>query len=601
MTGSKNSADGIETHIIRRYEIQKRLGKGAYGIVWRAVDRRKNHVVALKKIFDAFQNATDAQRTFREIVFLQEFGNHDNIIKLLNVIRADNDKDIYLVFEYMDTDLYAANKGGILQDIHKKYITYQIFKGIKYLHSGNVIHRDLKPSNILLNEHCFVKICDFGLARSLTLVEADDATNPQMTDYVATRWYRAPEILLGSFKYTTGIDMWSIGCIIGELLSGKPLFAGTSTLNQLDIILSASETPSEADVLAINAPYASGVLERYRNLKNTMSSTLDILVPNCPPDAKQLMRSLLHFNPDKRSTADHGCKSKYCARFANQASEITLIHDVMPPLSDNIQLSASEYRVKLYEDIVNRKEALKARAAASAAVLEDSSGDGSSNLSSERQSEGSTGQLSNNLQDTHIHSKSNAPRRYSFQYNYKHSTDSKHAPTDQAASEVVQPQLAGQSQAKIDNYPDSSESLNSTDPGKHDNSYSGISAPYATSPLKETFRRSRSAGSVGVEGGKDGRPHNKTRTTLAGNNNLRSHSAGKPANRVASKSNPGTPDLTVSSSRVVPNSRGSPARVNGRRPIGCNSTIPPRYGTSTHQHGTVTKDSLSALKARQWT
>ncbi|XP_063694114.1 extracellular signal-regulated kinase 2-like, partial [Bolinopsis microptera] len=125
MTGSKNSADGIETHIIRRYEIQKRLGKGAYGIVWRAVDRRKNHVVALKKIFDAFQNATDAQRTFREIVFLQEFGNHDNIIKLLNVIRADNDKDIYLVFEYMDTDLYAANKGGILQDIHKKYITYQ--------------------------------------------------------------------------------------------------------------------------------------------------------------------------------------------------------------------------------------------------------------------------------------------------------------------------------------------------------------------------------------------------------------------------------------------------------------------------------------------
>lgn len=107
--------------------------------------------MALKKIFDAFRNQTDAQRTFREVMFLQEFGRHPNVITLHNILRADNDKDIYLVFEYMDTDLHnVIKKGNILKDVHKQYILYQLFRAIKYLHSGNVIHRDLKPSNVLL-------------------------------------------------------------------------------------------------------------------------------------------------------------------------------------------------------------------------------------------------------------------------------------------------------------------------------------------------------------------------------------------------------------------------------------------------------------------
>ena len=132
------------------------------------IDKRSNEVVALKKIFDAFRNPQDAQRTFREIMFLQEFGKHTNIIKLVNVIRANNDKDIYLVFDFMDTDLHAViRKGTILKDVHKRYIMYQLLKATKYMHSGNVIHRDYKPSNILLDSDCLIKICDFGLARSL--------------------------------------------------------------------------------------------------------------------------------------------------------------------------------------------------------------------------------------------------------------------------------------------------------------------------------------------------------------------------------------------------------------------------------------------------
>ncbi|KAF4732437.1 hypothetical protein FOZ62_012385, partial [Perkinsus olseni] len=162
-------------------------------------------VVALKKCFDAFQNATDAQRTFREIMFLQELNGHENIIRLLNVLKADNDQDIYIVCDYMESDLHAVIRANILEDIHKQ--------ALKYMHTGQMLHRDIKPSNILLNSDCQVKVCDFGLARSVVQMQ-DAGSNPVLTDYVATRWYRAPEILLGSTSYTKGVDMWSVGCIL---------------------------------------------------------------------------------------------------------------------------------------------------------------------------------------------------------------------------------------------------------------------------------------------------------------------------------------------------------------------------------------------------
>lgn len=159
-------SDKIEPHILRKFEIIQRLGKGAYGIVWKAIDKKYKRVVALKKVFDAFHNATDAQRTFREIMFLQELNGHENIIRLINIIKAENNKDIYLVFDYMETDLHAVIRAKILEKIHNKYIIYQLLKALKYMHSGDLIHRDLKPSNLLLNSECHMKVADFGLARS---------------------------------------------------------------------------------------------------------------------------------------------------------------------------------------------------------------------------------------------------------------------------------------------------------------------------------------------------------------------------------------------------------------------------------------------------
>ena len=173
-TTARPMSEEVDAHVLRKYEIVQRLGKGAYGIVWRAIDRRSKETVALKKIFDGFQNSTDAQRTFREIMYLQGLTGHENIIRLQNVLKAENDKDIYLVFDYMETDLHAVIRANILEPVHKQFIVYQCLKALLYCHSGGLIHRDLKPSNLLLNEECLLKVADFGLARSLHAIEKAD-------------------------------------------------------------------------------------------------------------------------------------------------------------------------------------------------------------------------------------------------------------------------------------------------------------------------------------------------------------------------------------------------------------------------------------------
>ncbi|XP_060632043.2 mitogen-activated protein kinase 15 isoform X2 [Anolis sagrei] len=343
----------VEEAVARRYEVKRRLGKGAYGIVWRARDRKTGAAVAVKKIFDAFRNRTDAQRTFREIAFLQEFGAHPNIIKLLNVIRAQNDKDIYLVFESMETDLHAViKKGNLLKDIHKCYILYQLLKATKYIHSGDVIHRDQKPSNVLLDADCFVKLCDFGLARSLRQAHHPQS-GPPLTKYVATRWYRAPEILLASHSYTKGVDMWSIGCILGEMLLGKPLFPGSSTINQIEQILRVVPAPSPEDVAAFHSDYRASIISRLSGQQRVTFE--ELLPPSTPPQALDLLKQLLAFNPEKRPTAEEALEHPYVRRFHSLAREPSLRGSVVLPLDDDVQLSVAEYRNKLYEMILEKK------------------------------------------------------------------------------------------------------------------------------------------------------------------------------------------------------------------------------------------------------
>jgi mitogen-activated protein kinase 15 len=345
----------IENHILKRYELLNIKGKGAYGMVFQARDKKTNEIVALKKCFDAFQNATDSQKTYREIMLLQELNGHENIIRLLNVIKFENDKDIYLVFEYRDTNLNTVIRENILEPIHKQFIMYQLLKALKYIHSAAVIHRDLKPSNILIDKDSYIKVCDFRLARCLTNSSGKERI---MTDYVGTRWYRAPEILLGSTKYDTKADIWSVGCIFGELLGGKPMFPGSSTLDQINKVLEFTGKPNKEDIKSIQSEIAINMLEtivvsKYKSLK--------ALYPKATPVELDFLCKLLQFNPNKRLNAIQALEHPYLESFHDQYSdtEISCQKPIQIPIDDNTKYTVKEYREKLYDYILNKKKEIR--------------------------------------------------------------------------------------------------------------------------------------------------------------------------------------------------------------------------------------------------
>lgn len=354
-------SEDIDAHVYKKYDVGQRIGKGAYGIVWKAVDKKTRRTVALKKIFDAFQNSTDAQRTFREIMFLQELNaqHHENIIRLLNVLKADNDKDIYLVFEYMEINLHAVNRANILEPVHKKYILYQILKALKYMHTGDLIHRDMKPCNVLLNSDCHVKLCDFGLARSLADMGDSTKEAPVLTDYVATRWYRAPEILLGSTQYSKAVDMWSIGCIHGELMSGQPLFPGETTMDQLERILDFTGFPNNDDIKSIRSKYVRTMLESVNIKQDYQAPPLRTRFPNATPEALDFLQKLMTFDPSKRMTAEQALEHPFLSQFHNEEDEPSLERAILISIDDNKRLKIDDYRKHLYRQIINRKKELR--------------------------------------------------------------------------------------------------------------------------------------------------------------------------------------------------------------------------------------------------
>ena len=342
-------SDEIENHILERYNIIQKLGKGAYGIVWKAQDKQTKKIIALKKVYDAFQNSTDAQRTYREVMYLQHLNGHENIIRLLSIIRADNNKDLYLVFDLMETDLHIVIRAKILKDIHKKFVIYQLFKSLKYLHSAEIVHRDLKPSNMLINSDCTMKLADFGLARSVA--QDDLGVPPIVSDYIATRWYRAPEILLGSQVYTKAVDLWSSGCILGEILIEQVMFPGKSSLNQMELIIELLGRPSKIDLEKMEVSYGNNLVD---NLKSKKNKSITYLFNNCDPEAVDLLRKLLVYNPKKRITVEKALKHSYFKEFHCEEDEITCKKIIEIPINDNQKLSLKVYRDAIYEIISNK-------------------------------------------------------------------------------------------------------------------------------------------------------------------------------------------------------------------------------------------------------
>ncbi|XP_057420998.1 mitogen-activated protein kinase homolog MMK1 [Lotus japonicus] len=311
------------------------IGKGAYGIVCSALNSETNEHVAIKKIANAFDNKIDAKRTLREIKLLRHM-DHENVVAIRDIVpppQREVFNDVYIAYELMDTDLHQiirSNQG--LSEEHCQYFLYQILRGLKYIHSANVLHRDLKPSNLLLNANCDLKICDFGLARVTS--ETDF-----MTEYVVTRWYRAPELLLNSSDYTAAIDVWSVGCIFMELMDRKPLFPGRDHVHQLRLLMELIGTPSEDDLGFLNEN-----AKRYiRQLPPYRRQSFQEKFPQVHPEAIDLVEKMLTFDPRKRITVEEALAHPY----------LTSLHDIsdepvcMTPFSfDFEQHALSEEQMK---------------------------------------------------------------------------------------------------------------------------------------------------------------------------------------------------------------------------------------------------------------
>mmetsp|Transcript_13331 Transcript_13331/g.34955 ORF Transcript_13331/g.34955 Transcript_13331/m.34955 type:complete len:242 (-) Transcript_13331:1392-2117(-) len=228
--------NGTEFILPKKYEFVKSLGSGAFGAVCAFRDRDDGEIVAIKKVI-AFDDVVDARRTLREIMLLRAL-HHENLLSIKYIVPPidyNAYEPVYIVSESMDADLLQIIKSPQpLTDDHTKYFIYQILKGLKYLHSAHVLHRDLKPNNLLVLKNCDLKICDFGLAR--VIAEPDEERDASMTQYVVTRWYRAPELILCLGNYDFAIDIWSVGCILAELLMRKPLFPGKDCMKKLNLL-----------------------------------------------------------------------------------------------------------------------------------------------------------------------------------------------------------------------------------------------------------------------------------------------------------------------------------------------------------------------------
>ncbi|EJD75199.1 CMGC/MAPK/JNK protein kinase [Loa loa] len=224
--------------VLKRYQNLRIIGSGAQGVVCAAHDTLRDEQVAIKKLSRPFQNVTHAKRAYREFK-LMNLVNHKNIIGLLNAFTPqktlDEFSDLYIVMELMDANLCQVIQMDLDHE-RMSYLLYQMLCGIRHLHAAGIIHRDLKPSNIVVKSDCSLKILDFGLARS-----AGDSF--MMTPYVVTRYYRAPEVILG-MGYKDNVDVWSTGCIFGEMIRGSVLFPGSDHIDQWTKIVEQLGTPS---------------------------------------------------------------------------------------------------------------------------------------------------------------------------------------------------------------------------------------------------------------------------------------------------------------------------------------------------------------------
>jgi cyclin-dependent kinase 12/13 len=289
---------------VSEFEELEQIGEGTYGQVLMGRDKVSNEIVALKKVRMDQEKEGFPVTAIRELKMLRSL-RHENIVLLKEIVTGQNAKtsnvmrnrhEIYMVFEYVDNDLTGLldTPSVIFTESHVKTYAKQLLEGLWYCHERQVLHRDIKGSNLLIDNHGTLKIADFGLARTY----ADNLR--RYTNRVITLWYRSPELLLGAEEYGPEVDIWSVGCLLAELLTKRPLFPGKDESNQIDLIFRVCGSPNET----VWPGWSQLGLASMIKVDNySVSSSLRQALPELSDTALDLISSLLDLNPKKRPTA----------------------------------------------------------------------------------------------------------------------------------------------------------------------------------------------------------------------------------------------------------------------------------------------------------
>lgn len=283
---------------MERYEKLEQIGEGTYGIVFKAQDSLGD-IYALKTIRLEAEDEGIPSTAIREIALLKEL-QHPNIVKLCDVIHME--RKLTLVFEFLDQDLKKlldTCSSGLDLSTTRSFL-FQLLQGIAYCHEHRVLHRDLKPQNLLINREGALKLADFGLARAFGIPVRS------YTHEVVTLWYRAPDVLMGSRKYSTPVDIWSVGCIFREMVTGRAFFTGNTELDQLVRIFKVLGTPTEE-----SWPSARGLPEWRTDFTFYEPQDLAASAQNLDPPGVDLLGAMLRYDPERRVTGSRATEHEF--------------------------------------------------------------------------------------------------------------------------------------------------------------------------------------------------------------------------------------------------------------------------------------------------